>query len=56
MKGVEVIAHAVRRDEHPTVLTDISLEFIISGAAVNPATVESVLATADEKLCPVWQC
>jgi putative redox protein len=54
VKGVEVIARAMRRDEHPTVLTDIGLEFVIRGAEVNPATVESVLATADEKLCPVW--
>ncbi|MGA2477545.1 MAG: OsmC family protein [Spirochaetia bacterium] len=54
VSGVEVIAHAVRRDEHPTVLTEISLEFLISGAGVEPAAVERIIATADEKLCPVW--
>lgn len=52
--GVEVIARATRRDEHPTVLTDISLEFLIRGAGVQGAAVESVLAAADEHLCPVW--
>jgi putative redox protein len=54
VSGVEVIARASRRDEHPTVLTDISLEFLVSGTGVQPSAVESVLATADEKLCPVW--
>jgi len=52
--GVEVIAHATRRDEHPTVLTAISLEFVISGAEVEPAAVERIIARADEQLCPVW--
>jgi putative redox protein len=52
--GVEVIARANRRDEHPTVLTDISLEYVVSGTGLDPVTVERVIATADEKLCPVY--
>jgi putative redox protein len=54
VSGVEVVAHAARRDEHPTVLTDISLEFVISGTGVEPAAVQRIIAKADEQLCPVW--
>jgi putative redox protein len=54
VSGVEVIAHATRRDEHPTVLTEISLEFVITGAGVEPAVVQRIIVKADEQLCPVW--
>lgn len=53
VSGVEVVARAVRRDEHPTVLTEISMELVIRGEGVQAAAVERVVAAADEKLCPV---
>jgi putative redox protein len=53
VSGVEVVARASRRDEHPTVLTDISMEILVSGTGMQPPVVERVIAAADEKLCPV---
>jgi putative redox protein len=52
--GIEVFARATRRDEHPTVLTDIALEFVVRGAGVQPSAVEAALARAEETVCPVW--
>jgi putative redox protein len=51
-----LVVHAVgqRRDEHPTVLTAIDLEFVVTGAEVDPAAVERALRIAEEQLCPVW--
>jgi putative redox protein len=51
--AVEVDARGQRRDEHPTVFTAISLEFVVRGQGVEPAAVEKAIAHAD-RLCPVW--
>ncbi len=51
--GVEVEARGKRRDEHPTVFTEITLEFVVRGAGVEPSAVEKAIAHAD-RLCPVW--
>jgi putative redox protein len=52
--GLEVDAVASRCDEHPTVLTDIRLEFTVRGAGLDEAVVRRSLAIAEESLCPVW--
>jgi putative redox protein len=52
--GLSVEARARRSTEHPTVLTDISLEFRVKGDAVDPAAVTKALQLAEERLCPVW--
>jgi putative redox protein len=52
--GIEVEAHATRCDEHPTVLTDIDLEFVVSGEDLDEAVVRRSLVIAEENLCPVW--
>ncbi len=49
-----VAAQGLRRDEHPTLLTEISLEYVISGARLEQPAVERAVAFAEEKLCPVW--
>ena len=54
VRAMEVLAKAQRRDEHPTVLNDITLEFVIRGTGVDPSAVERALAQAEEKVCPVW--
>jgi len=54
ISGLEVTARGTRRDEHPTVLTDIALDFTLRGVDVQPATVERALRMAEEHLCPVW--
>ncbi|HEY1581032.1 MAG TPA: OsmC family protein [Terracidiphilus sp.] len=51
---LEVEAHATRSPLHPTVLLDISLEFIIRGESVDPAAVARALQLSEERLCPVW--
>jgi putative redox protein len=52
--GLRVEAHGKRRDEHPTVITEISLEFVITGADVSTDKVTQALTMAEEQLCPVW--
>ncbi|UWZ86622.1 OsmC family protein [Occallatibacter riparius] len=51
---LEVHAHASRRTEHPTVLTAITLEFLLSGPSIDPKAVDRALALSEQKLCPVW--
>lgn len=51
--GVEVAARGQRRDEHPTVITSIELEFVVKGA-VDPARVEHALKLSETHICPVW--
>jgi len=52
--GLEVEARAFRRHEHPTVLTEISLEFLVKGSGVAPESVAQALKASEERLCPVW--
>ena len=52
--GLAVDARALRSAEHPTVLTNIFLEFSVAGVAVDPAAVARALQLAEERLCPVW--
>ncbi len=52
--GLQVQAHGTRRDEHPTVLTQIELTFIVSGTGVDSAAVQRAIALSEEQLCPVW--
>jgi putative redox protein len=52
--GLMVEARGQRRDEHPTILTEISLEFVIAGAGTDPERVAQALKVAEEQLRPVW--
>ena len=54
VRGMTIDARAARRDEHPTVLTEIALDFTIIGTGIDPAVVERALAQSEERLCPVW--
>jgi len=54
LEVVEVEARGTRRDEHPTVITDIALDFTIRGSGVEPAAVEKALAISEAQVCPVW--
>ena len=51
--GMTVDARAIRRTEHPTVLSDIVLEFVVEGS-VDPFAVGRALHLSEERLCPVW--
>ena len=52
--GVEVDSIALRSEEHPTVLTGITLEFTVKGKDMDPAAVARALQLSEERLCPVW--
>jgi putative redox protein len=54
VRSIEVAVRGLRRDEHPTVITHIDIEFIVHGAGVEPATVARALTQSEEVLCPVW--
>ena len=51
---IEVEARAARRDEHPTLLTRIDLEFVVHGSRQDPEVIARSLRVAEEQLCPVW--
>jgi putative redox protein len=52
--GLVVEARGRRREEHPTVLTEILLEFGVTGTGVQPDRVAQAIKIAEEQLCPVW--
>ena len=51
--GLTVSARGIRRSEHPTVFTEIALEFLVAGN-VEPSAVAEVLEQAETRVCPVW--
>ena len=53
VERVEVTARGQRRDEHPTVITAIDLQFTVYGD-VDPARVEHALTLSESTICPVW--
>ena len=53
VERVEVTARGRRRDEHPTVITEIDLAFEVHGD-VDPARVEHALRLSEAQICPVW--
>jgi putative redox protein len=52
--GIEVEVKAVRREEHPTVFTQISLEFVVRGQGLDEGAVSKALEQSEETVCPVW--
>ncbi|HXP63148.1 MAG TPA: OsmC family protein [Dongiaceae bacterium] len=53
-QGVEVNARAVRRDQDPTVLSEIAMEFVVRGTGLDKNMVSQALARAEAQMCPVW--
>jgi putative redox protein len=51
--GLQVIARGERRAEHPTVFTEISLEFVVRGP-VDPGAAQRALELSEAQICPVW--
>lgn len=52
--GLTVEARAQRRDEHPTVLTEIELTFRLRGEGLDADRVAKAIELAETQLCPVW--
>jgi len=53
LRAMDTMVTAQRRDEHPTVLTSIGVEFVLHGE-VDTVVAERVIEQAQHKLCPVW--
>ncbi|HLG73987.1 MAG TPA: OsmC family protein [Chloroflexota bacterium] len=45
--------HGTRRDEHPKVFTDVTVEHIVTGHHLSPAAVEKAVTLSWEKYCSV---
>jgi putative redox protein len=54
VEGFAVEARGQRRDEHPTVLTDIELIFTLRGAGLDRTAVHRAISLAESQYCPVW--
>ena len=53
LSRLRVVARGSRRTEHPTVFTEIALEFVLSGP-VEPSIVARAIEVAEARVCPVW--
>ncbi len=51
--SLTVTARGLRRTEHPTVFTEIGLEFAVTGN-VAATTMAAILEQAEARVCPVW--
>ena len=51
--GLKVSARGQRRAEHPTVFTEIALEFVVTGP-VDSAAVAKALEQSEASICPIW--
>jgi len=49
--GFEVKAHAERSTEHPRVFTEILLEYIVTGHAIDPEAVKRAVELSETKYC-----
>jgi hypothetical protein len=52
--GIEADAHGLRREQHPSVLTGISLDIVVKGSAIDPEAVSRAVKLSEEQICPVW--
>ena len=49
--GYEVLVRGVRAEEHPMVFVEISVEYIVSGHAVQPEAVARTIQLSEERYC-----
>ena len=54
VEALEVQAVGKRRDEHPTVFTDIELRYSLKGDGLDAASVEKAITLSEAQYCPVW--
>ena len=52
--GIEVDVQALRAEQHPTVLTEIKLQFLVMGTGVDPEVVADAIKVSEDQLSPVW--
>ena len=54
ISGFEISASGIRKEQHPTCFSIITLDMILKSSNTVDAEFEKVIGLADEKLCPVW--
>ncbi|MFZ5353696.1 MAG: OsmC family protein [Bacillota bacterium] len=54
ISGFRVKAQGARREEHPTILTNIKLEFSIESNDADEESVQKAIAMSEASYCPVW--
>lgn len=54
VKKFTVTATGNRTLEHPTVFTEIQVDFAIEGNTLSTELIEKAIRLSDEKYCPVW--
>jgi putative redox protein len=54
LTGLEILGKGNRREEHPTVFTNIELEYKFKGTDLDEAAVEKAINMTEKTLCPVW--
>jgi putative redox protein len=54
VEGCTVEAHGTRREQHPTVLTDIALKLSFSGVGLDTGAVSRAVEMTETTYCPVW--
>ena len=53
LDGLRVTVRGQRRDEHPTVITEIAIEFVFEGRDLDEDVVRHCIEVAHERICPV---
>ena len=54
ISGIKVNTKGIRREQHPTSLQKIFLEFVVTSGDVSDADMQKVIKLAEESVCPVW--
>jgi putative redox protein len=55
IEQLEVLAHGTRRmGEHPTIITDIDLQFNLKGDKLDAPSVENAIKMSEKEFSPVW--
>lgn len=54
VQGLEVVAHGQRSETYPRVYTQIQLEYICTGAGIDPGALVHAIELSRDRYCPVW--
>jgi len=54
VRGLEIEADGIRRQEHPTSFSSITLTLVVNSPDTTEADLDRAVGLADEKLCPVY--
>ncbi len=54
ISGFQVKAKGIRREEHPTSLQNIFLEFVLNSSDMEDAEIQKAIQLSEDLYCPVW--